>query len=106
MANQLTRKCRSASATHGHLPGKCPNLATEPEQLCKTCYDRTSEKVKDLDQPTSTAQRARIAFGPQALSRFEAKASALAMARGADGDYCVERPVLHLNGLQARLEDQ
>ena len=35
----------------------------------------------------------------------EAKANALAMARGAHGDYFVENPIDHLNELQARLED-
>jgi hypothetical protein len=34
----------------------------------------------------------------------EAKANALAMAKGADGDYRIKNPVAHLNGLQAMLE--
>ena len=33
----------------------------------------------------------------------EAKARALAMAKGAVGDYVVENPIQHLNGLAARL---
>jgi hypothetical protein len=36
----------------------------------------------------------------------EAKSNALAMARGADGDYFVRNPISHLNGLQARLIDR
>ena len=44
------------------------------------------------------------ACGP--LSFNEAKANALAMARGACGDYFIEKPIDHLNGLQARLEDR
>jgi hypothetical protein len=36
----------------------------------------------------------------------EAKAHALEMARGAPGDYFIENPIDHLNGLQARLEDR
>jgi hypothetical protein len=36
----------------------------------------------------------------------EAKANAHAMASGAHGDYFVENPIDHLNGLQARLEDR
>jgi hypothetical protein len=35
----------------------------------------------------------------------EAKANAFAMAKGADGDYFVRKPISHLNGLQARLTD-
>jgi hypothetical protein len=41
------------------------------------------------------------ASGPSSFS--EAKANALAMARGTCGDYFVENPIDHLNGLQARL---
>jgi hypothetical protein len=36
----------------------------------------------------------------------KAKANALAMARGAHGDYFVENQIDHLNGLQARLLDR
>jgi hypothetical protein len=43
------------------------------------------------------------ACGPSSFN--EAKANALAMARGAPGDYCIEDPIDHLNGLQARLLD-
>ena len=35
----------------------------------------------------------------------EAKTNAIAMVKGADGDYVVRNPVSHLNGLQARLLD-
>jgi len=42
--------------------------------------------------------------GPSSFN--EAKANALAMARGAPGDYFIENPIDHLNGLQARLEDR
>ena len=41
--------------------------------------------------------------GPSSF--HEAKANALAMARGACGDYFIENPIDHLNGLQARLLD-
>jgi hypothetical protein len=41
------------------------------------------------------------ASGPSSFS--EAKANALAMARGTCGDYFIENPIDHLNGLQARL---
>src|SRR6476620_3101498 len=42
------QKCRCASKTHGHKPGKCTNLATEPESLCKPCYDKTSDELSDV----------------------------------------------------------
>ena len=42
--------------------------------------------------------------GPSSF--HEAKANALAMARGAHGDYFIENPIDHLNGLQARLLDR
>jgi hypothetical protein len=41
--------------------------------------------------------------GPSSFT--EAKTNALAMAKGADGDYFVRNPISHLNGLQARLTD-
>ena len=44
------------------------------------------------------------ACGPSSFN--EAKANALAMARGACGDYFIENPIDHLNGLQALLEDR
>ena len=43
------------------------------------------------------------ASGPSSF--HEAKANALAMARGACGNYFIENPIDHLNGLQARLLD-
>ena len=44
------------------------------------------------------------AAGPSSFN--EAKANALAMAKGACGDYFVENPIDHLNGLRARLLDR
>ena len=44
------------------------------------------------------------ASGPSSFN--EAKANALAMARGVPGDYFIENPIGHLNGLQARLRDR
>ena len=44
------------------------------------------------------------ASGPSSFN--EAKANALAMAKDACGDYFVENPIDHLNGLQARLLDR
>jgi len=42
-------------------------------------------------------------YGP--CSFAEAKTNAIAMAKGAHGDYVVRNPISHLNGLQARLLD-
>jgi hypothetical protein len=39
------------------------------------------------------------------LSLPKAKAAAMAMAKGAVGDYCIANPIDHLNGLTARLID-
>jgi hypothetical protein len=43
------------------------------------------------------------ASGPSSF--HEARANAFAMARGAHGDYCIENPIDHLKGLEARLRD-
>ena len=50
------------------------------------------------------ARRRDEASGPSSFN--EAKAKALAMARGACGDYFIENPIDHLNGLHARLLDR
>jgi hypothetical protein len=50
------------------------------------------------------ARRRDEASGPSSFN--EAKANALAMATGAPGDYFIENPIDHLNGLQALLEDR
>jgi hypothetical protein len=39
------------------------------------------------------------------LTFNEAKATAINLAKGAEGDYRIANPILHLNGLQARLFD-
>jgi hypothetical protein len=44
------------------------------------------------------------ASGPSSFN--DAKANALAMAGGRCGDYFIENPIDHLNGLQARLLDR
>jgi hypothetical protein len=49
------------------------------------------------------ARRGHCVCGPSSFN--EAKANALAMTKGADGDYLVSNPIAHLNGLQARLLD-
>ena len=42
---QLIEKCRCPSARHGHKAGKCNNVATEAEQLCKPCRDKSAEAL-------------------------------------------------------------
>jgi hypothetical protein len=42
MVMQLVKKCRCPSERHGHKPGKCQNVATEPEQICKPCRDKSA----------------------------------------------------------------
>jgi hypothetical protein len=39
------------------------------------------------------------------LSFNEAKLAAISFAKGAEGDYRINNPISHLNGLQARLLD-
>jgi len=36
----VAEKCRCPSRTHGHEPGKCTNLVSEPGLMCKSCYDK------------------------------------------------------------------
>ena len=43
-------KMSVALKTNGHKPGKCTNLATEPESLCKPCYDKTSDELSDVSR--------------------------------------------------------
>ena len=45
-----------------------------------------------------------VACGPSSVS--EAKAAAMAMAKGIDGDYRIANAVSHLNGLTARLSER
>jgi hypothetical protein len=56
-------KCRCASNTHGHKPGKCPNLATEPERLCKPCYDKTSAELAPSEAVKTSQNSARTRRG-------------------------------------------
>jgi hypothetical protein len=39
-------KCRCPSETHGHKPGKCNNLATEPDLMCKPCHDKSAKEMR------------------------------------------------------------
>jgi hypothetical protein len=67
---------------------------------------RTTKAVAWVIKIGSDAWLARCgdeASGPSSFN--EAKVNALAMARGAHGDYLLENPIDHLNGLQAQLLD-
>jgi hypothetical protein len=55
MTSLPIQKCRCAAKTHGHKPGKCTNLATEPERLCKPCYDKTSAELSDKTEEAKTS---------------------------------------------------
>jgi hypothetical protein len=77
MAN-APEKCRCASKTHGHMPGKCPNLATEPERLCKPCYDKTSAELAREGSATATRRNTRNAPSKSLTKSVLSKPSALA----------------------------
>jgi hypothetical protein len=47
-------KCRCPSDNHGHKAGKCKNLATEPDQLCKPRHDKMAKELRQ--QPKSDDQ--------------------------------------------------
>jgi hypothetical protein len=38
-------KCKCPSETHGHEAGKCNNLATEPDHMCKPCHDKVAKEM-------------------------------------------------------------
>jgi hypothetical protein len=77
-------------ASHGHWGGYRTTKAVAwvinvgPGQWLARCRDEAS--------------------GPSSF--IKAKANALAIARGACGDYFIENSIDHLHGLQARLEDR
>jgi hypothetical protein len=38
-------KCKCPSETHGHEAGKCNNLASEPDRMCKPCHDKVAKEM-------------------------------------------------------------
>jgi hypothetical protein len=56
-----------------------------------------------VSRPAWLARHKDQCCGPSSLK--EAKTAALAMAKGAPGDYRVTSPIVHLNGIAARLLD-
>jgi hypothetical protein len=117
-ATDLPKEFRYKSGISGKTPLRCQKVnevtwkITNGEQVnTPTCHGkwsgyRTTKAVACVINIAPGQWLARYhgaASGPSSFN--EAKASALAMARGAHGDYFVENPIDHLNGLQARLLD-
>jgi len=44
-------KCQCPTETHGHKAGKCNNLATELDRLCKPCHDETAKEMHTARPP-------------------------------------------------------
>jgi uncharacterized OB-fold protein len=38
-------KCQCPSETHGHKAGKCGQVATEPDRMCKPCHDSALDEA-------------------------------------------------------------
>jgi hypothetical protein len=45
MGGTKAMKCKCPSETHGHEAGKCNNLATEPDRMCKPCHDKVAKEM-------------------------------------------------------------
>ena len=57
------RKCRCPSQSHSHTLGKCKNLATEPDRLCKPCHDTTAaelSKTTKEDRPLASLSKREV----------------------------------------------
>ena len=76
-------------------------MATSPMYLHRMVSGVAVAWVIKIGSDAWLARCGDEASGPSSFN--EAKANALAMARGARGDYFIEDPIDHLNGLQARL---
>jgi hypothetical protein len=57
MLKYPVQKCRCPSKDHGHKPGKCNNLATEHDQLCKSCSDRLADEPRLVGVTTGREPR-------------------------------------------------
>ena len=52
-------KCKCPTETHGHEAGKCNNLATEPDRMCKPCHDKAAKDMhaaRPTQRPTAHRQ--------------------------------------------------
>jgi hypothetical protein len=47
---KLECKCKCPTSSHGHKPGKCDGLATEPDELCDTCREKTAEELPKIPE--------------------------------------------------------
>jgi hypothetical protein len=58
-------KCKCPSETHGHEAGKCKNLATELDRMCKPCHDSWADEA----MPTAglPSEPARVAVASEAV---------------------------------------
>jgi hypothetical protein len=52
---KLERKCKCPTSSHGHKPGKCVGLATEPDELCDTCREKTAGELPKIAEPKPLA---------------------------------------------------
>jgi hypothetical protein len=60
-------KCKCPSETHGHEAGKCYNLATEPDRMCKPCHDSWADEA----MPTAESDRQVLGLNdPPQLARL------------------------------------
>jgi len=50
-------KCKCPSENHGHKAGKCKNLATEPDHMCKQCHDKAVKEIHDLGSARRTGPK-------------------------------------------------
>jgi hypothetical protein len=52
-------KCRCPSETHGHKAGKCDQLATEPDRMCKPCHDSAADEAVNATAESLPSEPAR-----------------------------------------------
>jgi hypothetical protein len=79
MTKQTPRKCRCPSGDHEHKPGKCQDLATEQDQLCKPCSEKEAAALQ-LKAERSRTQSHNSDF-PLRLLNVEERPSAEPIAR-------------------------
>jgi hypothetical protein len=41
----MTEKCKCPADTHGHEAGKCNNLPTGPDCMCKPCHESALDEA-------------------------------------------------------------
>ncbi len=58
-------KCQCPSETHGHEAGKCNNLVTEPDRMCKPCHDSWADEAMPTAELPSVSGRATMMDPPR-----------------------------------------